>query len=169
MRTLFLTIIIFFITTLAIAADPEMHHDANQPVKITSQQLEADDNAGNFVFTGDVQAQQGDVFIYAQKMTVTYVRVVNPQDNTGEKRQIDQVVAEDDVRIVQLNRVATGQRAVFYHREGRIVLTGDPRVAQGDNAVEGERIIVYFNDSRSIVEGSDNRRVKAVFIPGEQQ
>ena len=168
MRTLFFTLL-FLITSLAVAADPEMNHDGSQPVQITSQQLEADDNAGHFVFTGNVQAQQGDVFIYAQKMTVIYVKRENPEENTGDKRQIDKVVAEDDVRIVQLNRVATGQRAVFHHQEGRIVLTGTPRVVQGDNAVEGERIIVYLNDSRSVVEGSDNRRVKAVFIPGEQR
>lgn len=159
MRALFFTLL-FLITSLAVAADSDVIHDSSQPVNITSQQLEADDRAGLFVFKGDVQVQQGDVFIYAQKMTVTYAK--------GEKRQIDKVVAEDDVRIVQLNRVATGQRAVFHHQEGRIVLTGAPRVVQGDNAVEGERIIVYLNDYRSVVEGSDNRRVKAVFIPGEQ-
>ena len=168
MRTFFFTLL-FFITSVAVAADPEMNHDGSQPVQITSQQLEADDRAGYFIFTGNVQAQQGDVFIYAQKMTVTYVNGEKLGDNTGAKRQIDKVVAEDDVRIVQLNRVATGQRAVFHHREGRIVLTGAPRVVQGDNAVEGERIIVYLNDSRSVVEGGDNRRVKAVFIPGEQR
>lgn len=159
MRILFVTLFIFM-ASWSYAAEPEMNHDSSQPVKITSDQLEADDQSGVFVFKGDVQAQQGDVFIYAQTMTVSYVK--------GEKRQIETVIAEGDVRIVQLNRVATGGKAIFYHQEGRIILSDQPRVVQGDNTVEGERIIVYLNDNRSIVEGSSNRRVKAVFIPGEE-
>lgn len=160
MRILFVTLFIF-IASWSFAAEPEMNHDNSQPVHITSEQLEADDQAGVFVFKGDVQAQQGEVFIYAQTMTVSYVK--------GEKRQIDIVIAEGDVRIVQLNRVATGGKAIFYHQEGRIVLSDQPRVVQGDNTVEGEKIVVYLNDNRSVVEGSSKRRVKAVFIPAEEQ
>lgn len=159
MRKFVITSLIL-ISSWCYAADPEITHDSSQPVKITSAQLEADDQTGVFIFKGDVQAQQGDVFIYAQTMTVSYIK--------GETRQIDTVVAEGDVRIVQLNRVATGGKAIFYHQEGRIVLSEKPRVVQGDNTVEGERIIVYLNDNRSIVEGSTKRRVKAVFIPGEE-
>lgn len=159
MRTLVITFLIF-VASYCSAAEPEIEHDSSQPVKITSEQLEADDQTGVFIFKGDVQAQQGDVFIYSQIMTVSYIK--------GETRQIDTVVAEGDVRIIQLNRVATGGKAVFYHQEGRIVLSETPRVVQGDNTVEGERIIVYLNDNRSIVEGSTKRRVKAVFIPGEE-
>lgn len=159
MRTFFITFLIL-ISSWCYAADSEINHDSSQPVKITSEQLDADDQAGVFVFKGDVQAQQGDVFIYAQTMTVSYMKNVT--------RQIDTVVAQGDVRIVQLNRVATGGKAIFYHQEGRIVLSEKPRVVQGDNTVEGERIIVYLNDNRSIVEGSTKRRVKAVFIPGEE-
>lgn len=159
MRVLFITFFMLM-ASWSYAVEPEMNHDSSQPVKITSEQLEADDQSGTFIFKGDVQAQQGEVFIYAKKMTVSYVQ--------GEKRQIETVVAEGDVRIVQLNRVATGGKATLYHKEGRIVLSDEPRVVQGENTVEGERIIVYLNDNRSIVEGSSERRVKAVFTPGEE-
>lgn len=145
------------------AADQEVKHDNTQPVNISANQLEADDKAGVFVFIGNVQAQQGEVFIYAKKMTVHYSKVANTDSDS--KRQIDKVVAEQDVRIVQLNRVATGQKAIFYHQEGKIILTGEPRVVQGDNNVAGERIIVYLNDNRSVVEGGEKQRVKAVFVP----
>jgi lipopolysaccharide export system protein LptA len=151
---------VFFLSSLATAAEPEMNHDGSLPVHITSQTLEADDKAGFFVFKGDVQAQQGEVYIYSDMMTVRY--------SDAENRQIEKVVAEGDVRIVQLNRVATAQHAVFYQQEGRVVLTGDPQVVQGENKVEGERIVVYLNDSRSVVEGGKKSRVKAVFIPGEK-
>jgi len=175
MRLLWLTMIVSLycissvvaLEQVSCAAAQEMKHDSSQPVNITANKLEADDKAGVFVFIGDVQAQQGDLFIYAQKMTVHYSEKKAQDD--GGKRQIDKVVAEKDVRIVQLNRVATGQKGVFYHQEGRIVLTGDPRVVQGDNNIAGERIVVYLNEDRSIVEGGGKQRVKAVFVPEEKK
>ena len=164
MRLLLLVLLVIGTACMPLVAgateSEQIKHDVNQPVQITSNQLDADDKAGIFVFSGDVQTQQGDVFIYAQKMTVHYVQ--------GEKQQLDKVIAEGDVRIVQLDRVATGDNAVFYNQEGRVVLTGQPRVVQGDNAVEGERIVVYLNDNRSVVEGSTQQRVKAVFVPEGQ-
>ncbi|WP_321531975.1 lipopolysaccharide transport periplasmic protein LptA [uncultured Desulfuromonas sp.] len=159
MRLLFLIVCIVLVGLSPAMAEPEMEHDASQPIHVTSQRLEANDAKGFFIFTGEVQAQQGDVTIYAQKMTIYY--------SDGEQKQVDRVVAEQDVRIVQLNRVATGQKAIFWQKDGRVELTGDPRVVQGENVVEGEKIIVYLNDSRSIVEGGKQGRVKAVFVPGE--
>ena len=159
MRLLFFIVCTVLVGFTPVMAAPEMDHDAGQPIHVTSQHLEANDAEGFFVFTGEVQAQQGEVTIYAQRLTVYYT--------DSEKKQVDRVVAEKDVRIVQLNRVATGQKAIFWQKDGRVELTGDPRVVQGENVVEGEKIIVYLNDSRSIVEGGDQGRVKAVFVPGE--
>lgn len=154
----------FAVCTVLLGGSPvfaaaEVEHDASQPIHVTSQRLEANDAKGYFIFTGDVQAEQGDVTMYSQQLTVYYT--------DSEKKQVDRVVAEKDVRIVQTNRIATGQKAIFWQKDGRVELTGDPRVVQGENVVEGEKIIVYLNDSRSIVEGGNKGRVKAVFVPGE--
>ncbi len=155
-------ILLVAITSMAYANEAAVEHDGSQPVNITAQRLDANDKTGVFIFKGDVQAQQGDAFIYAQKMTVYYSKV-------QDKRQVSEVVAEEDVRIVQLDRVATGEKAVFDNQQGKIVLTGNPQVVQGDNRVAGEKIIVYLNDHRSIVEGGSEQRVKAVFVPGERK
>ncbi|MCD6527525.1 MAG: lipopolysaccharide transport periplasmic protein LptA [Desulfuromonas sp.] len=154
-----LVFILIVLVTSSAAEQAELKHDASLPVHITSQRLEADDFAGFFIFEGDVQAQQGDVYIYADKLTVFYT--------DSEKKEIDRVVAETDVRIVQLQRVATGQKAIFFQQQGRVELTGDPRVVQGENVVEGEKIVVFLNDNRSIVEGGEKGRVKAIFVPGQ--
>lgn len=156
------------VSQVACAAEQDVKHDSNQPVNITANKLEADDKAGIFVFSGNVQAQQGEVFIYAQKMTVHYSATTGSSDGDN-KRQIDKVVAEKDVRIVQFDRVATGQKGIFFQQEGRVVLSGDPRVVQGDNNVAGERIVVYLNENRSVVEGGEKQRVKAVFVPEGKQ
>jgi lipopolysaccharide export system protein LptA len=84
---------------------------------------------------------------------------------TGEKREIEKVIAEGSVRILQGVRVATGEKAVLYHVEERIVLTGSPKVSDGDNSVEGQEITIYLNDQRSVVTGGADGRVNAIFTP----
>ncbi|OQY19980.1 MAG: lipopolysaccharide transport periplasmic protein LptA [Desulfobacteraceae bacterium 4572_35.1] len=152
------------------AAEQNIKHDSSQPVNITADKLEADDKNGVFIFKGNVQARQDEFFIYAQKMTIFYSKKeADSASGEDQKRQVDKIVAEKDVSIVQFSRVATGQKAVFYQQQGRVVLTGEPRVVQGENEVEGERIEVYLNDSRSIVEGGKKQRVRAIFVPGDDQ
>ena len=88
---------------------------------------------------------------------------------TGEKREIKEVFAEGAVRIVQGKRVATGEKAIFYHVEERIVLTGSPKVSEGDNFVQGQEITFFLNDKRSIVKGGAGGRVNAVFTPKSEE
>lgn len=163
MRWLIIALLLLVIPLRVTAADGAAGFERNAPVKITADHLDADDSKQVLVFSGAVQAQQGDVFIYAKTMTVHYAAATAK----GSKRDITQVVADGDVRIVQTGRTATGRHAVFDRVDGKITLTGDPRVVEGENNVSGERIIVYLNDNRSIVEGG-KQRVRAMFVPGEK-
>jgi lipopolysaccharide export system protein LptA len=158
------TLIILLITLLlshgyVIAADLEAPKNRG-PVEVSSDKMVADDLAKTLVFEGNAGATQDDVTIYADRLTVTY---------TGEEREIQQVVAEDSVRIVQGARVATGDKAVLYHAEERIVLTGTPEVKDGENFVKGDEITLYLNDQRSVVTGGDGGRVNAVFTPKTEE
>lgn len=154
-RFLSLTILILLLMPFlsAYAVDPPQ---SNSPLEVTSRQLNADETAGTVIFIGEVVATQDDVTIYSGRLTVHY----RPED-----RQIERVVAEEDVRIIQGDKVATGQKAVYLKGQGEIVLTGNPRVNQGQDFVTGEKITVLLNENRSIVDSSDDGRVNAVFHP----
>ncbi|BCR05490.1 hypothetical protein DESUT3_25590 [Desulfuromonas versatilis] len=128
----------------------------DQPIQIKSDRLEGDDSRGLVTFLGNVMATQGPISIYAEKLIIVY---------TPKGREIDRVEAEQGVRIVQGDRVATGQKAVFYNREGKVVLTGSPRVNDGADFVEGEEITVFLNEEKSIVKGGGSSRVNAIFHP----
>ncbi len=128
----------------------------DQPIQISSDRLEGDDAKGLVTFLGNVIATQGTISIYAEKLTVIYV---------PKGREIDRVEAEQGVRIVQGDRVATGQKAVFFNREGKVVLTGNPKVHEGADFVEGEEITVLLNEEKSIVKGGGTSRVNAIFHP----
>ncbi len=127
----------------------------NAPLEITSDRLEADDASRTVVFIGHVVGRQDDLTIYAGRLTVHYL----------QGQQIRTIVAEEDVRIVQGERVATGRKAVFDRQQATIVLTGDPRVTQGKDFVSGRRITVFLDDKRSLVEGGAQQRVRALFHP----
>ncbi|ORJ59548.1 lipopolysaccharide transport periplasmic protein LptA [Geothermobacter hydrogeniphilus] len=130
------------------------------PLEITSRQLEADDAAGTVTFIGDVEARQADLVIHAGRLTVYY---------RGEARQVERIEAEQDVRVIQGQRVATGQHALYQRSSGKLVLTGNPRINDGADQVSGDKITVYLNDKRSVVDSRGEGRVKATFHPRGKQ
>jgi lipopolysaccharide export system protein LptA len=138
----------------AVAADDLIQ--ARGPVEVTADHLEVDDRLQTMTFSGNAVATQGDVSIRANRLTLHY---------TGTDREIEQLQAEGQVRIVQGTRTATADRATLYQDEERVVLTGSPRVAEGDNFVQGQEITIYLNDRRSTVTGGEGGRVNAVFTP----
>jgi lipopolysaccharide export system protein LptA len=132
----------------------------DQPIDIRSDRLEANDTKKQMRFIGNVVARQGDLTIYAQEVILFYA------EGEGD---IDRVEAHRDVRIVQGEKVATGQKGVFFNHEAKIVLTGSPRVNQGEDFISGEQITVFLNEERSEVSGQDGGRVNAVFHPKGQK
>lgn len=130
--------------------------DTEAPVEVTADRLEASDATKTLVFIGHAVARQGDIEIAAERLTVHY---------SSQSNDVERVVAEQDVRIVQAGREATGDKAVFYRDLGKIVLTGRPQVKEGENWVAGDSITLSLKDKSSIVEGGQTGRVKAVFQP----
>lgn len=152
----FCSCVVLLLAPSVAFASPDLARRDRGPVEVTADQLEVNDQAQFLVFSGNAVAVQDDVTIHGDRLTVKY---------TGERRDIQQVIAEGAVRIIQGTRVATGAKAVLYHMEERIVLTGSPRISDGDNFVEGQEITIYLNDKRSVVTGGPEGRVNAVFSP----
>ena len=160
--------------------------DKETPLHITSSRLEADQNAGVVLFSGQVKAVQGDSILYADNLWV-YFQTAPPTtpgagappagkeskeakgpkeagpsplgDLGGEK--ISRIVARGQVRYVQEDRLATGQEAVYYKDKDELVLTGNPQIWRGENTVKGERIIFNLKDNKMHVESSPQKRVEA--------
>lgn len=133
---------------------------SDAPVEVTADRLEADDATKTLVFIGNAVATQGDVTIHAQRLAVYY------SEETGD---IERVVGTGDVRILQGERVATAQKAIFHSRDGKVVLTGEPKVTQGENVVTGTAITLMLDEKSSVVEGGQGGRVKAVFQPKSER
>jgi lipopolysaccharide export system protein LptA len=141
---------------LPVNAASDMQTRDRGPVKVTADQLEADDEKQTLVFSGNAVAVQGDITVYADRLTVEY---------SGAKRELQKVIAEGHVRIIQGTRVATGGKAILYQIDERIVLTESPKVTDGDDYVQGDEITIFLNDKRSVVTSGQGGRVNAVFTP----
>ena len=120
--------------------------ESSQPIRIKSDGLEWDYKGHVVTFRGNVIANQEDVTLYSDRMVIYY------DETTSE---VTQIVAEGAVRIVQLDRRATGEKAVFHNAEKKIVLTGRPVIRQGKNVVIGEKITILIDRDWVEVEGAD--------------
>jgi len=89
------------------------------PVTITSQRLEAEYEKRLITYIGNVVAKQQDFTIYADRVLIFL---------NDKVKGIEKIVAQGNVRMVQLNRTVTCQEATYYYEEGRLVLGGEKRV-----------------------------------------
>ncbi len=141
-----------------------------RPIIIKSNSLQIDNKRQVVTFTGEVNASQ-DIFVLdCDKMFVFYENPPGQKEVEGGETKIDRIVATGNVRIKRtLGGIATAEKAVYYQKEEKMVLTGKPIVRQGKNSVEGERITLFLKESRSVVEGSKDKKVKAVIFPKEKK
>ncbi len=131
---------------------------SDQPLRITSQQLEADNKNQVIIFTGKVIARQGAVTLYADVAHVYY-------EKKEEGNEVREIVATGNVKMQQEDRLATGQKAVFTNADQKIVLTGQPKVWQGKDMVSGEKIIVLLDEDKSFVESGSDQKVEVILYP----
>jgi lipopolysaccharide export system protein LptA len=126
------------------------------PIDITSDTVEADQKTNTVTFKGNVVAKQEDTTLYANTLTITY-------DQSAKR--LKEIVAVGNVKVVQLDRRATGQKATFDQDKNKVVLDGDAVVREGTNVIRGERIVFYVDEERSVVEGGKGSRVTTSITP----
>jgi len=131
--------------------------ERGQPIDITSDKVETYWKENLIVFKGNVVARQKDIVIYADSLEAVII-----EDGKG----IDRVTAGGNVKIQQGLRIAHCQKAIFYNRDQKVVLTGDPKVMEGDNIVSGDEIIFDIEKNRIEVKGGASGRGKAKVQPG---
>ncbi|OGP79938.1 MAG: lipopolysaccharide transport periplasmic protein LptA [Deltaproteobacteria bacterium RBG_16_49_23] len=133
---------------------------SRSPIEITSDTVEGDQKQNRVAFKGNVVAKQEEATLYANLVVVHY---------DTEMKKIKEIVATGNVRIVQLDRRATCQKATFFQNENKIVLDGEAVIREGDNIVRGERVIYLVDEERSYVEGGKGSRVTTTIVPSSKE
>ncbi len=147
------------------------------PLRITAARLEADQKDGTIIFSGQVKAIYGEATLYADQLRIYFKAKPElpkgaakpPQEKTDQSplgdlgaEKIDRIVAKGNVRMVQEDRVATGDEAIYYKDRDEVVLKGNPQLWRAENTLKGERIIFNLATNKVLVESSPQRRVEAL-------
>ncbi len=129
---------------------------SRSPIDITSDTVEADGKQNTATFKGNVVAKQEDVTLYAHTLLIIY---------DPDTKKLKEIVATGNVKVVQLDRRATGQKMTFDQDKNKVVLDGDAVVREGMNVIRGERITFYVEEERSVVEPTKGGRVSTSITP----
>lgn len=141
--------------SVCAAAQPSPQR-SGLPIELKADELFSDSNSRTATFTGKVSAKQGDITIYADKLVIRYAQ---------ETKDVDRVEASSNVSIIQGNRRAVAQHAVYETGKGTIVLTGNPKVYQGNDTIAAKQITYFVDEQRSTATGGQGERVNVQIYP----
>ena len=130
------------------------------PIYITADWMEVDQNKNTITYKGRVVTIQADMTMRSETLVAYY---------DPEMKQMKQIIAEGKVNATQGNRVATGEKAVFDDKTKTVTLTGNPVMRQGNSQVSGTRVIYYMDQDRAVAESDGKVRVKATIFPEDLQ
>lgn len=128
----------------------------SRPIEISADKLVADSMRNAVAFEGGVVAVQGDVTLHCDRLNAEYSKAAGA---------IEKIVAEGNVKVLQVGKEAKAARADFFNMEQRIVLSGGAELRQGENVIRGETVTIFLRESRSTVSGGAGKRVTAVINP----
>jgi lipopolysaccharide export system protein LptA len=150
-------------------ADPAKILQSDSPLKIASDRMEVNQNDKTVLFEGHVVVQQDDLTITGKRLTVFAAEGLKDSvEQSAMVDKIDRIEVEGDVTISQKDKVATAERAVYYHKEQKIVLSGQPSVTQGEDRIKGRLITLLLSQGKSIVEGGAETPVQALLHPAKK-
>ena len=186
----------FFITTLLIiflatsaypvfSAEPKKE-DKNDSIRITSDNMTANNKKRLITFKGKVVTKRGDSTIYSDILEIYYKDKKEGGKNdkkenkksSAEKKKVDtakmsndisKILAIGNVRIEQGERQATGERAEYFEDQKKIVLTGNPVAWEKGNKVTGTEMIFFIDRDESIIKGNKERRVNVTIFPDKKE
>jgi lipopolysaccharide export system protein LptA len=115
-----------------------------EPIVVTSARMEADELGNTVTFVGEVTLKK-------EAMTLTSDHLVVFYDPAS--KGVREIEALGNVVVRKEGRVALANKAIYYSKDEKIVLTGEARIIENENQLGGERITLFMRDDRSIVEG----------------
>jgi lipopolysaccharide export system protein LptA len=119
--------------------------------------MHSTEKSNSVVFTGEVDATQGDVRIRSDEMTVYYTQGGKGQKGSQEEKtasqQVEKLVCIGNVEITRGEWLGTSKKMTYLSKERQVILTGDAKAWQNQNMVSGDKIIYYLDDGRSEVSG----------------
>lgn len=188
------------ICLLAGAASAQMNlgrqHSSDQPIEISADSLEVQQDQQIATFHGNVEAVQGDIHLRADQLKVYYrnksstaagaARATAKPGQKSEKpappgkataaagaagaNSISRIDAVGKVFISSPEETAQGDTGVYDLDKRTIVLEGKSVVlTRGPNVLRGQRAVMNLDTGRSVMETAPGGRVKGLFVPQKKE
>ncbi|CAI2718472.1 LptA/OstA family protein [Nitrospina watsonii] len=139
-------------------------------LEITSDKMRTEDNGRKIVFTGNVRGEWEDVVLTSEILEV----YTQPKDNTAPQtsasgedpksgQELEKIIAIKNVDVIKGTKKARGDKAIYYDKTQKMVLTGTPHATawENENILEGPEMIFYMNEDRFEVTNG----VKLILFP----
>ena len=143
-------------------------YDTSLPIEITADFLEVQQEEQIAVFTGNVDAAQGELNLRADKLIVHY------RSNAAESNAISMIEAFGNVFLSSPTEIAQGEKGVYNLDTDKIELTGGVVLTRGESVIRGDRLDMDLASGRTRVSSTSaaaqqgdpgSGRVKALFVP----
>jgi lipopolysaccharide export system protein LptA len=148
----------------AAQESPVAKYDTTQPIEITADALEVRQDEGLAVFTGAVNAIQGELVLRADTLRVHYGP--GGESDAGFPGAVSRIDALGSVFFSTPLENAKGDSGVYDVKDGTITLVGGVVLTRGKNVLSGGRLELSLATGRSTLysEGDDGR-VRGLFVP----
>ncbi len=153
-RTLFFLALLFFL----IRCDAYGEEADRKIINVVSDTMEVDSDRKLITFSGDVVAKE-DFLVCSERLYIHY---------TG-RDEVKQMIAEGNVRIVQGQKGAKGDRAVYNRDKRVVVITGSAEAIECGDMVKGDKITLYLDTNDVLVEADSDGRVRATIMPEKKE
>ena len=152
---------------LAALAQAQNRAQTEQPIEITADQLEVQQDKRLAIFRGNVLAIQGTMRLRAARLVVHYRPT--KKGSTAESG-ISSIEASGRVFFSTAEETAEGDSGVYDVDGGIVTLDRNVVLTRGDNVIRGNRLVLNLETGRSKVEGAPaasgkGGRVRGLFVP----
>lgn len=120
-------------------------HDSNAPVDVAADRIEVQDRADRAIFSGNVDARQGNLRLTAARVTVAYA--------SRQGISIQRLEASGGVTLHTPSETATSQFAIYDLDRRLVTMVGGVRLTQGANRVQGGRLVLDLDSGRAVMDG----------------
>lgn len=144
-----MTRLLFAVLLIAITSAPATRAPAQSAANgednltvITSDRLTFDYQKQFALFEKNVVVIDPEMRLYADRMIVRF----------GSDNKAQEIKAEGRVHIIQADKEARAEVAIYNLIQGVIILTGKPQVTRGKDVLTGDKITFWRDQNRLIVE-----------------
>ena len=127
------------------AASALKGHDADAPIDVAADRIEAQDRADRAIFSGNVRVKQAELTLDTQRLTVAY--------SSSGGVQIRRLDASGGVLVKSPSETARGNFGIYDLDRKLITLIGAVQLNRSGSQINGQRLTIDLNSGRAVVDG----------------